>query len=138
MKAGFIVGVFLLLITSIIACQSEDELEFKRYYSNGSTVYETKCQNCHGKNGEGLQLLIPALSDSAYIKANKTSLACSLKYGLKGKLTINKKEFDGQMPADDLTEIEIAEVLTYVNNSFGNKLGVVTTEQVGNDLRKCN
>ena len=58
--------------------------------------------------------------------------------GLKGKTTIAGKDFDGAMPAAGLTPIEIAQVVTYVGNSFGNKLGVVTGDDVGVALRKCN
>jgi mono/diheme cytochrome c family protein len=57
---------------------------------------------------------------------------------LKGKITIAGKDFDGAMPAAGLTPIEIAQVVTYVGNSFGNKLGVVTGDDIGVALAKCN
>jgi mono/diheme cytochrome c family protein len=137
MKLGVIISLLLAGMALFVSCQSEDELEFNRYYSNGRVIYQNKCQNCHGAKGEGLQSLIPPLTDSVYLKINKTALACAVKYGLKGKLTISQKEFDGQMPANDATGIELAEVLTYINNSFGNKMGVVTSQQVNTDLSKC-
>lgn len=121
----------------IISCQSEDQLEFNRYYSSGSIIYQSKCQNCHGAKGEGLLALIPPLTDSIYLKTNKQTLACAVKYGLKGKLSISGKLFEGQMPANDLPPVAIAEVLTYITNSFGNKLGTVTTQQVNDNLSRC-
>jgi mono/diheme cytochrome c family protein len=138
MRIKIISGLALLCTILVISCQSEDELEFSRYYSSGMVVYQTKCQNCHGAKGEGLQALIPPLTDSVYLKANKEILACDIKYGLKDKINISQKQFDGAMPANDLTDVEIAEVLTYVTNSFGNKLGVVTTQMVNEELNKCN
>ena len=138
MRSGIVIGLLLSGIALLVACQSEDQLEFNRYYSNGRVVYQSKCQNCHGANGEGLQSLIPPLTDSVYLKANKTSLACYLKYGLKGKISISKKQFEGEMPAADVAAIQLSEVLTYVTNSFGNKSGVVTAQMVDNDLGKCN
>jgi mono/diheme cytochrome c family protein len=138
MRLSVIIGLLLSGIILIISCQSEDELEFSRYYSSGMVVYQIKCQNCHGAKGEGLQTLIPPLTDSVYLKANKQILACDIKYGLKDKINISQKQFDGAMPANDITDIEIAEVLTYVTNSFGNKLGVVTTQMVNEQLNKCN
>jgi len=138
MKLSIIIGLLLSGIVLIVSCQSDDQLEYARYYSTGRVLYQSKCQNCHGKNGEGLQSLIPPLTDSVYLKRNKELLACSVKYGLKGKLNIAQKYFDGQMPASDITGVELAEVLTYINNSFGNKLGVVTTQMVNEGLNKCN
>ena len=41
------------------------------------------------------------------------------------------------MPANDLAPVEIAEVLTYINNSFGNKMGIITLQQANDDLLKC-
>jgi hypothetical protein len=41
------------------------------------------------------------------------------------------------MPANDFAPIEIAEVLTYITNSFGNKLGTVTSQNVDSNLAKC-
>jgi mono/diheme cytochrome c family protein len=138
MRLKIISGLALLCTILVISCQSEDQLEFSRYYSSGMVVYQTKCQNCHGAKGEGLQALIPPLIDSVYLKANKEILACDIKYGLKDKINISQKQFDSTMPANDITDVEIAEVLTYVTNSFGNKLGVVTTQMVNEQLNKCN
>jgi len=138
MKLKVISAICLLLVVLFFSCQTDDEITFKRYYTTGSIVYQNSCQNCHGKNGEGLSALMPPLTDSVFLKANKASLPCFIKYGLKEKLLIvNKKPFEGNMPAMDLAPIEIAEVLTYVTNSFGNKMGVVTVQQVSYDLDKC-
>ncbi len=138
MKSG-IAGliVFLGTLIFISSCQSDESLEFKRYYSAGAEVYQTHCQNCHGAKGEGLSALIPPLTDSVYLKTNKTSLACYTQFGLKGTISVHGKAFDGTMPATDLAPREIAQVLTYVTNSFGNNLGVVTTDQVQADQKNC-
>ncbi len=137
MKLKLISGILLPLIILAISCQSDEAVEFNRYYSGGSVIYQAHCQNCHGKEGEGLQSLIPPLTDSGYLKKNKTTLACYVKKGLKGKITINGREFDDDMPAEDLAPIEVAKVLTYVTNSFGNKLGTINLQQVQADLAKC-
>lgn len=138
MKLKVISVICFLLFVLIVSCQSDESIEFKRYYSAGSLVYQSHCQNCHGTNGEGLSALIPPLTDTTYIKGNLRSLACNIKYGLKGKLTIAGKAFDGSMPTEaDLTPIEIAQAITYISNSFGNKQGTITVDQVNDDLSKC-
>jgi len=138
MKLKVISGICFLLFVLIVSCQSDESIEFKRYYSAGAIVYQGHCQNCHGTNGEGLSALIPPLTDTTYIKGNLKSLACNIKYGLKGKFAIAGKSFDGSMPAEaDFTPIEIAQAITYISNSFGNKQGTVTVDQVNDDLSKC-
>src|ERR1700710_3144320 len=120
MKLKMAIGfVFLLVMIIIASCQSDDQLEFNRYYSTGKTVYKVQCQNCHGANGEGLGQLIPPLTDSTYLKNNKAALVCAIKYGLKGKITVANKQFEGAMPANNLAPIGVTEVLTYISNSFG-------------------
>jgi len=133
---------FSLLFVSVItvmlfSCGDEHSVEFDRYYSSGSLIYQTQCQNCHGANGEGLQGLIPPLTDSIYLKNNKNQLACSIKYGLKGKLTIAGRQFEGAMPANDLSPMDLAKVITYVTNSFGNKEGLVNITETQANLNNC-
>jgi mono/diheme cytochrome c family protein len=127
----------LFVVFSLASCLSNESIEFKRYYSAGAEVYQTHCQNCHGTNGEGLSALIPALNDSVYLKNNKSSLACYLKFGLKGNIQIHGKDYSENMPASDLAPMDIARVMTYINNSFGNKLGLTTLDQVETNLNSC-
>jgi mono/diheme cytochrome c family protein len=137
MKLG-LTGIFLaILVLFIVSCQSEENIEFKRYYSSGALVYQQHCQNCHGTNGEGLSALIPPLTDSAYLKNNKNSLACFITLGLKGQITIKGKKFDDAMPANELSPIEVAQVLTYIGNSFGNKLNTINEQQIQANLTGC-
>jgi len=137
MKVKAVIGLGILLIIAVISCQDDKSIEFARYYSSGSLIYQTHCQNCHGAHGEGLNGLIPPLTDSIFIKENLHQLPCLVKNGLKGKLKVSHKDFEGQMPAVDLAPIEIAQALTYVTNSFGNKLGTVNVDRVNTDLTGC-
>ena len=137
MKLKIIAGIVLMGSILIVSCQSDEQIEFKRYFTAGSLVYQTHCQNCHGANGEGLQGLMPPLTDSVFLKTNKARLACFVKYGLKEKITISKRLFEGQMPPNDLPPIEIANVLTYITNSFGNNMGTINADGVNADLGKC-
>ena len=127
-------GFLALFVFVLAACQNEQEIEFARYYSSGKVIYQSKCQNCHGSDGKGLAALIPALTQ---IKTDKTVLTCLIKYGSKSSLNPADKTFGNQMPATDLPSVDIARVLTYVTNSFGNKTSTITTEQVEKDLKGC-
>ncbi len=129
--------ILFLTVLLIAACQSDENLDFKRYYSSGALVYQQHCQNCHGTNGEGLSALIPPLSDSTYLRKNIGSLPCYVKNGIKGQITIKGKTFDDAMPANDLSPVEIAQVLTYIGNSFGNKLDTIDEQSVQKGLTSC-
>jgi len=130
-------AAFLVMGLALVSCQDEKQLTFDRYYSSGSVIYQQHCQNCHGAKGEGLQSLIPPLNDSVYLKNNKASLACFVKFGFKEKITVLNKTFESSMPANDLAPIEIAQVLTYVTNSFGNKIGTLDVDKVNSNLAAC-
>lgn len=139
MKIKVIAGIVLLLAVLITACQSDAEQDFKRYYTGGAAIYKQKCENCHGNNGEGLTSLIPPLTDTAFLKKNRAMLACIVHKGITERvITINGKAYEGSMPANtDLAPMDIAKVLAFVTNSFGNKQGTITVETVEKDLAGC-
>ncbi len=129
---GLIVAIFLN------AC-SEESVKYQRYYSDGSTMYKTHCGNCHMDDGKGLEALIPPLTDTTYLKNNRDKLACFVVYGLKDSIVINGIAYQGIMPAEKhLAPIDLAKVLTYITNSFGNNQGIYDVTEVEKNLRKCN
>ncbi|WP_374948180.1 c-type cytochrome [Mucilaginibacter sp.] len=138
MKLKVIGGIGVILAAMVASCQSDDQLEFQRYYNGGKILYEQKCQNCHSAKGEGLSNLIPPLTDGAYLQKNKSKLACIVKYGINETIiTVNGKSYEGNMSAADLAPVDVAKVLTYVTNSFGNKMGIIRSDQIDADLLKC-
>jgi mono/diheme cytochrome c family protein len=138
MKFKIIAGLVLILSVIIASCGNEEDMEFKRYYLGGEQLYKQKCQNCHGTKGEGLSNLIPPLTDSMFLKTNKKQLACIVNNGLKGALVVvHGKSFVGDMPANNMPPVDIARVLTYITNSFGNKMGTVKSEDVALSLKDC-
>jgi len=140
MRYGIVLSAFGLLacILTIEACQTEQELNYARYYINGKQVYEQHCMNCHGADGQGLARLYPPLSDTAFLRTNKNKLACIIRYGMNDTITINGVEFNGKMPGDShLADIDIAAVITYITNSFGNKQGLYDVANAGADIKAC-
>jgi mono/diheme cytochrome c family protein len=126
------------LITIFSACLSESEIEYKRYYIQGRNIYQLQCKNCHAENGQGLGELFPPLEKADYLQKNKSTLACIIQNGMKGLIVVNGKLYNQQMPPQaQLSPIEIAEVITYVTNSFGNKHGIYKVDNVNVDLKNC-
>lgn len=132
-----VIAIISLFLIALVACQSDAEIEFARYYSAGSVVYQKRCQNCHGSDGKGLAALIPALTNTKRLKAAKNTLACLVRYGSKSAMNALGKSAYGEMPANNIPPMEVAQVLTYVTNSFGNKLGTITGEQAEQNLKAC-
>lgn len=127
-----------VVIGLLYSCQSEEEITYARYYVNGKGVYENHCQSCHGKDGNGLKDLYPPLTDTTFLKVNKDKIACWIKFGIKGKMIVGGKEYEGEMPAEThLSDIEIAALITYITNSFGNKQGLYEADDATNDIRNC-
>lgn len=132
-------SIFLLsVIAIIISCQNQKDIDLQNYMSNGKDIYKAKCQNCHGVNGEGLGQLAPPLTDSIFLKTNKTRLACFIKNGANETMVIHGKEYKEKMPAfPELADIDIAQVMVFVTNSFGNNQGFVPYTEVATQLQNC-
>lgn len=97
----------------------------------GKAVYDTYCLTCHQADGKGVPGMNPPLVKTDWVLGDKTRLITVLLKGLKTPVTINGQTYRNPMPAHDfLTDTEIAQVLTYVRSSFGNKASVVTAEEV--------
>lgn len=82
--------------------------------------------------------LYPPLTDLSYLEENREQLACWVKHGLSGEININGVAYDTPMPGTpQLTATDIAYVLTYVTNSFGNAMPLFTIEEVRASLENC-
>jgi len=96
----------------------------------GSRIYKQNCMACHQVEGQGIEGAFPPLAKSDYIKGNKNKAIAAVIAGLNGKVIVNGKEFNGVMPAWELPDEDVANVLTYVYNSWGNEGYEVTPEEV--------
>lgn len=142
MKRNFFIWTLVLatLASMLYACQREgsSSLEQDMYYTNGRDLYIQHCQNCHGEAGEGLENLIPPLSDTAYLKENRKNLACFIKNGMTGKIKVDGREFDDKMPShEEFTDIDLAQLIVFITNSYGNKQGMYSTQDAAADLENC-
>ena len=105
----------------------------------GMQLYRQHCANCHQVDGTGLAALIPPLNDSDYLQnMEKSSLACQIRYGLNKEIKVNGIGFNQQMPGiPQLQPLEIAEIVTYVKNTWSEDGGLYPVKQAEQDLEKC-
>ena len=97
----------------------------------GQAQFAGTCSTCHQGNGEGLAGVFPPLARSDYFAKDPMRVVDAVLSGLSGPVTVNGKTYDSVMPPmSQLTDDEIANITTYVLNSWGNSGGRVTKEQV--------
>ena len=99
--------------------------------ANGKLVYGKVCITCHMADAGGVQGMNPPLIKTKYVLGLKAPLIKIVLNGMTGDLNINGDTYHNVMaPHSDLTDQQIADVLTYVRNSFGNKASAVSVAQV--------
>lgn len=96
----------------------------------GGNVYSQVCQACHQADGGGLPSAFPPLANSDYLNADVNRSIRAVVKGLQGEITVNGEKYNSVMPSQNLSNEEIANVMTYVYNNWGNNGTVVTPEQV--------
>jgi mono/diheme cytochrome c family protein len=97
----------------------------------GAVVYKNVCITCHQADGGGLPPINPPLIKTTYVLGDKAKLSHIVLAGLAERIEIDGEEYKQPMPAQaHLTDQQIADVLTYVRNSFGNKASAVQPTEV--------
>lgn len=97
----------------------------------GKRVFLSVCFACHQSEGQGLPGVFPPLAGSDFLKADKSRAIRIPIKGLSGPITVLGKQYNNIMPPQtQLTDAQIADVLTYVMNSWGNDLGAVSESDV--------
>jgi nitrite reductase (NO-forming) len=97
----------------------------------GQALFAGTCSTCHQANGQGLPGVFPPLAKSDYFAKDPMRIADVVLNGLTGTVTVNGQAYNSVMPPmGQLTDDEVANLATYVVNSWGNAGGRVTKEQV--------
>lgn len=119
----------LLLTLSLVPCWAQAEADAQQL-ARGKKVYASLCVTCHQANGEGVPSVFPPLARSDYLMADKARSIEVVAKGLTGKIEVNQKPYNGVMPPTGLKPEQIADVLTYVRNDFGNTGEPVSVAEV--------
>jgi nitrite reductase (NO-forming) len=96
----------------------------------GKRVYMQTCFVCHQPTGKGLPGLFPPLAQSDYLLADTDRAIRGILKGQSGPIVVNGQKYNGLMPPVALSDQQVADVMTYVLNSWGNAAGAVDKEQV--------
>jgi mono/diheme cytochrome c family protein len=106
-------------------------VSLKTSITRGQVVYAKYCLTCHQVDGSGVPNLNPPLIKTKWTLGSKTVLIQQVLKGSSGKIEIDGDTFSNTMPPlKTLTDQQIADALTYVRNSFGNKASAVSAAEV--------
>ncbi|RUA34162.1 MAG: nitrite reductase, copper-containing [Bacteroidetes bacterium] len=113
------------VVESEIPAQNfEEQMKF------GKQIYMQTCFACHQAEGQGIPNAFPPLAKSDYLNADVNRAIGIVLNGKTGEITVNGQKYNSVMTRQMLSSEEIANVLTYVYNSWGNNKTVVTSEMV--------
>lgn len=100
-------------------------------FSRGKLLYKTYCISCHQFDGGGVENMNPPLIQTAYVLGNKVRLINIVLKGFNKRVDIGGDSYSNNMPPlNYLTNQQIADVLTYVRNDFGNKASAIKLAEV--------
>jgi len=137
--------LYLITLVLLASCTTKTDNQqtytpkFQQYYVQGEVLYKKHCSNCHQPNGKGLGRLYPPVDQSDFMDNNFDDVICTIKYGKQGLLVVNGVDYNMAMSGNaGLTELEVAEIATYLYNTWSHKKGLVDVKVVTQILSKCN
>ncbi len=99
--------------------------------ARGEKLYQTYCLTCHQKSGNGVPHMNPPLVKTSYVTGDKKKLITWVLKGSTENIPIDDKTYSNNMPAQNyLKDDQIADILTYVRNSFGNTASAIVPADV--------
>ncbi|MEJ1095546.1 MULTISPECIES: copper-containing nitrite reductase [unclassified Pseudoxanthomonas] len=123
-------GANLQAVATAAASAKAGELTQAEQVEAGKALFVGTCSTCHQANGEGMEGVFPPLAKSDYIAGDAKRVPAAILHGLVGPVKVNGKDYDSNMPPmNQLTDDEVANISTYVLNSWGNPGGRVTKEE---------
>ncbi|MEO5559719.1 MAG: copper-containing nitrite reductase [Dokdonella sp.] len=123
-------GPDLKAVSTAAAAHAAGTLTKEEQIKAGEQLFAGTCSVCHQASGQGLAGVFPPLAKSDLLAATPSRIASIITHGLTGKVTVNGTEYNSVMPPmAQLTDDEVANIATYVLNSWGNPGGRVTKDE---------
>ncbi len=124
---------------------NKDANLLRKQYPRGASLFRSTCQPCHGADGNGVRSLAPPLNRSEWVTGNKETLVAIILHGLSGPVKVNNKvyqapEINGDMPGignnKDIVDEDIAQLSSFIRNSWSNEAEKISREEVIKIRRK--
>lgn len=120
------------LLDRAIARPTVSKEQMLQIMERGEKIYKAQCLDCHGKAGEGVPGIYPALQGNAALQTSSLSnpIRLILAGGFAPATSLNPRPYSMPPLAPVLDDGEVATVLTYIRNAWGNKGDVVSPSEV--------
>jgi len=126
---------FILIIFPILIYSQTDSLGIS--INNGKSIYNDFCIICHMHDGKGQKGIFPPLAKSDYLFKNMEESIKAIKFGgIDGEIVVNGVKYDTRMERMGLYDDEIADVMNYILNSWGNKYEKIIREKYIKKIKK--
>lgn len=122
--------IAVAIVAAVLLAPSRGAAADPARIKRGQTLFIANCSICHQVTGRGTAGVYPPLAGSDFLAPNREKVIRGVVEGLRGRITVNGKVYDGQMPPAVLDDRSVADVLTYVGSSWGNALPEFTPEEV--------
>jgi mono/diheme cytochrome c family protein/glucose/arabinose dehydrogenase len=105
-------------------------------FARGRAKFLNSCAGCHGSNGVGVARMGPPLAGSEWVTGDEVKLSLILLHGIEGPIEVAGKKYDAPeilpvMPSHStMDDGDIADILTYIRNEWGNEAPPVTGRTV--------
>jgi nitrite reductase (NO-forming) len=124
-------GPNLAAVTTATQSAAAGKLTQDEQIKAGQALFAGTCSVCHQANGAGMPGVFPPLAKSDFLSGDIKRAIDVVLHGLTGKVTVNAQEYNSVMPPmNQLNDDEVANILTYVMNSWGNPGGTISNEDV--------
>ena len=128
----YLLSIYCIGVFSFLGYMQQEK-PLKQSILDGEEIYQDFCLQCHLDTGKGVSGVFPPLVESDYLMNNIDLSIRGVKYGLSGPIIVNGEEYDAVMQNQGLDNEEIADVMNYILNSWGNKSSdMITEERVAN------
>jgi nitrite reductase (NO-forming) len=118
-------------VATAVAAAKAGTLTLEDQVKAGEALFAGTCSTCHQPDGKGMAGVFPPLAQSDYLAKDNATLIKIVLNGLSGPVTVNGQDYNSVMPPmSQLADDEVANILTYVRNSWGNAGGAVTADEV--------
>ncbi|OBQ55921.1 cytochrome c [Tamlana sp. s12] len=128
--------ISILTFSSFLTLHLTSQDPLKVSIQRGEVIYEDFCVTCHLPNGQGIKNTYPPLAKSDFLMKNRKASIHLLKYGINKEIKVNGITYKGNMPAMGLDDVEIADVMNYITNSWSNTNSKMITEAEVESVKK--
>ena len=125
----------ILFFFSFFIYSQNDSLDIS--IKKGKSLYEDFCLRCHMPNGKGQEGIIPPLAKSDFLFKHMEESIKAIKFGgIEGEIIVNGVKYNSKMEKMGLYDDEIADIMNYTLNSWGNKYGKMIKENYVKSLKE--